>query len=57
MIPNEFIFGGKSNADIFHEEDSSDYILIETFVVDDDTIAVNNMSHKHFDKVRFYDDP
>ena len=30
MMPNEFLFGGKSNADIFHEEDTNDFVPIET---------------------------
>ena len=57
MILNEFFYGSKSNADIFHEEDTNDFVPIETCLVDDDTIAVHNLSHRNFDKIRFYDDP
>ena len=37
MIPNEFLFGGKSNADIFHEEDTNNIDNdIKTCLLDND---------------------
>ena len=57
MIPNEFLFGGKSKANNFHKEDTNDFLPIETCLVYDDTIVVHNLSHQNFDNIRFYNDP
>ena len=42
-LPNYFIDGGKSNADVVHEEDLHGDVPIETCLVDDDTIATENL--------------
>ena len=57
MIPDDFLFCNKFNVNIFHEEDTNDFILIKTYLINDNTIIVHNQSYQSFNKIRFCDHP
>ena len=57
MIPNRFLFGGKSNANIFHKKkDTNNSLPIKSCFIKYNAIRVQNLSHQNFDKRKFYDD-